>query len=199
MSKPDLAVETVEVGRLTPDPLNARRHTPRNLDAIRGSLARFGQRRPLVVTPDYVVVAGNGALAAARELGWTHVAVTVYPGTEEEARAFALADNRTAELAEWDSLVLLESLEAVDLEGTGFDLDDLADLRVLMAPPDLDELAGEVGDPTDEDGLALVRFKVPPEVAGRWAAACAATGLTGMEAHVLAIQAAYDALTDGSP
>ena len=104
MTKPELAVRSVPVQDLRLDPGNARRHGRRNLDAIKGSLSSFGQRRPLVVLPDLTVIAGNGTLEAMRELGWTEVAVTVVPEdwSADQARAYALADNRTAELAEWD-------------------------------------------------------------------------------------------------
>lgn len=120
----DLSIEYVEVSALTPDPRNARKHGEKNLEAIKSSLREFGQRRPLVVTSDYIVVAGNGTLEAAKALGWKQVAVTVFPYDDpEKVRAFALADNRTAELAEWDSEVLFETL--VDLSAAGWDVKDL--------------------------------------------------------------------------
>ncbi len=128
MTKPELAVRSVPVQDLRLDPGNARRHGRRNLDAIKGSLSSFGQRRPLVVLPDLTVIAGNGTLEAMRELGWTEVAVTVVPEdwSADQARAYALADNRTAELAEWDDAVLGQTLselvaEGWDLASMGFD------------------------------------------------------------------------------
>lgn len=131
----DLAVEVVPVGSLQLDPKNARTHGRRNLDAIKASLVAFGQRRPLVVMPDGVVIAGNGTLEAITELGWAEVAVTRLPKdwTREQAKAYALADNRTAELAAWDDDVLLESLTDLktagwDVEGIGWSMQDLARL-----------------------------------------------------------------------
>lgn len=99
----ELEAMLADVADLVPDPRNARKHGERNLQAIVASLERFGQVKPIVVR-DGVVIAGNGTLAAARRLGWEQIAVVAVPGTmtDEEARAFALADNRTAELAEWD-------------------------------------------------------------------------------------------------
>lgn len=131
----DLAVTRLPLSGLTADPANARLHDRRNLDAIRASLARFGQTRPLVVTPEGLVIAGNGTLAAALELGWSHLEVTRVPfSSAEEARAFALADNRSAELAQWNAPVLLEALESLALEGwkleeLGFAPEDLAAWR----------------------------------------------------------------------
>jgi hypothetical protein len=205
MSKrdPQLTVEVVELTELELDPANVRRHGPRNLEAIAESLSRFGLRRPLVVHGS-TVIAGNGTLEAARALGWKNITISRVPEewTVEQARAYAIADNRTAELAEWDKVELLDQLEGMSLEllgSTGFDAVDIEDLRqVWGAPPDLDSLGDEIGDPTDEDGLVTVRMKLPPDIAAKWEAACKATGLQGVEAQALAIQAAFDALTDGT-
>jgi hypothetical protein len=94
----------VSVHTLAPDPANARKHGDKNLDAIRGSLATFGQVKPVVVREETgTVVCGNGTLAAAVALGWTHLAAVVKPMDAATAHALAIADNRTAELAEWDS------------------------------------------------------------------------------------------------
>lgn len=98
------------------DPANVRRHGPENLAAIKGSLARFGQQKPIVVDRRGVVVAGNGTLAAARELGWAEIDVVVTDLSGVEAVAFAIADNRTAELAEWDDGALASVLAALKAE-----------------------------------------------------------------------------------
>lgn len=108
-----LAIEDVPLGELHEDPSNVRKHSPRNLGAIKASLVRFGQRKPIVVGPGNVVVAGNGTLAAARELGWPTVAVVRTALAGAEATAFAIADNRTAELAEWDEGGLSSMLDAL--------------------------------------------------------------------------------------
>ena len=130
----------VPVGELEADPRNARRHDERNLAAIRASLARFGQRKPLVgrrVDGRLVLEAGHGTLEAARALGWSHVAVLEVDEAEAEAQAFALADNRTAELASWDDESLRASLALV--ESAGVPLLDLgwtpAEVRDLEPVP----------------------------------------------------------------
>ena len=56
------------IAEVTLDPANARAHSERNLQAIADSLDRFGQQKPIVITPDGTVVAGNGTLEAARSL-----------------------------------------------------------------------------------------------------------------------------------
>jgi hypothetical protein len=66
---------SIPIESLHLDPANARKHGDRNRLAIRSSLARFGQRKPIVVRKDGMVVeAGNGTLEAAIELGWDQIA-----------------------------------------------------------------------------------------------------------------------------
>jgi DNA modification methylase len=115
----NLRIESVKISSLTPDPTNARRHDSRNLDSIKGSLKLFGQRKPIVVTGANVIVAGNGTVEAAKDLGWSEILIVRTPidWTPEQVKAYALADNRTAELAEWDAKVLADQLIELDAEG----------------------------------------------------------------------------------
>lgn len=115
-----MQVESVPIDSLHADPANVRRHGEKNLAAIKASLARFGQQKPVVVDASGVVRAGNGTLEAARELGWESIAVVRTPLNGSEATAYAIADNRTAELAEWDETGLAEQLRA--LQSEDFDL-----------------------------------------------------------------------------
>jgi len=199
----DLIVETVKVSTLKTDKANARTHGPRNMDAIRTSLDQFGQREPLVVHKS-TVIAGNGRLQAMLDLGWTEVAIHRVPDqwTVKEARAYALASNRTAELAAWDPAALLASLDGLpeDLRmAAGFDPDELADLSAYHAPPpSLDDLMNEVGGMSDEDGMVRIVFKVDPEVASMWNTVVKATGIEHRDAAAAAvITAAYRGVTGG--
>lgn len=118
-----MEIERVEIGELSPDPANVRRHPAENIEAIAASLRRWGQQKPVVVDGQNVVRAGNGTLLAARELGWTHLDVVRSELTGAEAAAYSIADNRTAELAEWEAEVhALVSQIKLDLP----DLDALA-------------------------------------------------------------------------
>jgi len=144
---PSLEVEVVPIDALTLDPRNARKHGRRNLDAIKGSLEQFGQRRPLVVRQDGQVIAGNGTLVAMLDLRWTEVAITRVPAgwTDDQVRAYALADNRTAELAEWDDVVLADML--AELDAGGWDLGSIGfDGLAEIAPGDSDDDVPGVGD-----------------------------------------------------
>lgn len=119
MRMSNLRIENVLISSLSFDSTNARRHDAKNLAAIEGSLRKFGQRKPIVVTGANVVVAGNGTLEAAKNLGWSEIDIVRIPfdWTPEMVKAYALADNRTAELAEWDAKVLAEQLVELDAEG----------------------------------------------------------------------------------
>lgn len=121
-----MKVETRKISDLVPDPNNARKHDSKNLDAIKGSLAKFGMQKPIVVDKNNIVLAGNGTLAAAKALGWTDIDVVVSTLEGFNAAAYALADNRSSELADWDMNILgstLHSLREIDFElpDIGFD------------------------------------------------------------------------------
>jgi ParB-like chromosome segregation protein Spo0J len=109
----------VLIADLKPDPKNARKHGEKNLAAIKASLEQFGQQKPIVCTHDGVVIAGNGTMAAAKALGWTSIQVVYTDLKGKKLKAFALADNKTSELAEWDDTVLDETLK--ELQAQEFD------------------------------------------------------------------------------
>lgn len=117
-----MKIESVPVELLSFDPANARKHDAKNIGAIAGSLDLFGQRKPIVVTGKNVVVAGNGTLEAAKSLGWTDIDVVRVPAdwSADQVKAFALADNRSAELASWDEQVMAAQL--LELDAAGFDI-----------------------------------------------------------------------------
>lgn len=170
--EPTIKLEDRRVADLIADPRNARHHSARNIDVIAASLRTFGQQKNVVVLPDGQLVAGSGTLAAAAKLAammpdpddpkfdpnrWQWLTVSVFNGTMDEARKFALVDNRSAELATWDADELAEQLG-------GFDPDDIPDLG--WAPEELDDILASItgpeldADETDEDGGPLFAGKV---------------------------------------
>jgi DNA modification methylase len=119
------------------DPANARLHSEVNLDAIRASLRVYGQRKPIVVNRRTgVVEAGNGTLLAARALGWSHIAAAFVDDDGLTAAGFAIADNRTAELAEWDPAALEATLRELVVDDADLKkmLDDLASEHIVLEP-----------------------------------------------------------------
>lgn len=147
----------VPVGELSKDPANVRQHPEKNHAATRASLKRFGQRTPIVVQSDDMIVrAGNDRLAIFCEEGWSHIAALLVDENNVEAAAYAIADNRSSELAEWDAEALNRQLHALQKEGIdlgelGFDDSDVADLLA-----GIETLDDDVDDPGPED---------PPKVA----------------------------------
>jgi DNA modification methylase len=148
-----MKIELVKLDDLDLDPRNARKHDEKNLKAIADSLEQFGQRKPIVVW-GRTVVAGNGTMAAARSLGWKEITIARVPDdwSADQVKAYALADNRSAELASWDEQVLasqlLELQEAeFDIELLGFELpvDELAEV-VEDEIPEKVEPRSKLGD-----------------------------------------------------
>lgn len=129
----DLRALAVPVDTLNLAPNNARKHElEKDVPVLAESLRRFGQRKPIVAKRLYrgvenAVVAGNGTLLAARSIGWTHLAVSWLPDemSDEEAQDYALMDNRTAELSEWDLQELASQLRQVKDRGGDVAVDRL--------------------------------------------------------------------------
>ena len=121
--KPKLELRRVAISKLQRDPQNAKTHGEENISAIAASLARFGQREPLVVSQG-IVYGGNGRIEAMERLGWDECDITVHDDlTPSEARALALVLNRTAEIdVGWDVENLKLAVEAVELEVPDLDL-----------------------------------------------------------------------------
>lgn len=111
-----METQRINISDLACDPANVRAHDGKNLDAIKASLQRFGQQKPIVVDEKGVVIAGNGTLTAARALGWDAINIVRTELAGAEATAYAIADNRTAELAEWDDEALAKQLSALQIE-----------------------------------------------------------------------------------
>lgn len=128
-----LQIERVLISSLSADPANVRKHDEKNLQAIMGSLRAFGQQKPIVVDMRGIVLAGNGTLAAAKAIGWDKIDIVRTDLKGTEAIAYAIADNRSGELADWDDELLGVTLASIaddgfDLNSIGFDLDDLNDI-----------------------------------------------------------------------
>lgn len=153
-------VETFKVADLACDPGNIRVHSSVNIEAIRNSLKRFGQQRPILVSPDgKTVVAGNGTLTAARDLGWPTIDGIRTGLSGIELRAYAGADNRTAELAEWDDMGLGKLLVAMENDPGAPNPEDLGFSRE-QADAIMDRL---------KDGSTLKPLDIKPQPAMSWA------------------------------
>lgn len=153
---PSLDKLAVPVSGLKPDPSNARKHEQRSIDSIKASLTEYGQQKPIVVLNTGVVIAGNGTLEAAKQLGWQRLAVVKFADAKK-AKAYALADNRTAELSSWDDAQLAKTLDelsqlpAWDPASVGFTDDEM---MKLLAEAEVG-LPAEVTDNTPPPGAPV--------------------------------------------
>ena len=131
-----LNVEYRKVETLIPYCRNARTHSEAQVAQLAASIVEYGWTNPLLVDGDNGVISGHGRLLGARKLGLAEVPVIELAHlTPTQKRAYILADNQLALNAGWDEkLLALELAElsdsGYDLELTGFDADELADLMV---------------------------------------------------------------------
>jgi|ETNvirnome_2_300_1030623.scaffolds.fasta_scaffold00148_2 hypothetical protein len=158
ISKP-LQKHATDVGSIIEDPANVREHSEQSIVAIKASLIRFGQQKPIVLRKDGLsVLAGNGTLRAAKELGWTKIAAIKTTLDNADAVAYGIADNRTTELSDWDyaSLgVVLNELDPSLLETTGFAQHDLDNLMTAFKPGEVDQTLEEFTPDHDKGALTL--------------------------------------------
>lgn len=173
--------ETVPLSQLNLYHKNARRG---DVTAIKGSIIANGVYRAPIVNKGtytgrpYEVAAGNHQVMAMRELAqetgeskWDTADIWLIDVDEERLTKIVLADNRTSDLGSYDNEQLLELLQGLEdnLEGTGYEPDDLQILEDMQAGPDsLDDLEDEFGEPEDDDFWITVRLRVPPPVSEQW-------------------------------
>ena len=146
---------------LTPDPKNARKHSPRNVETIADALRAVGAARSIVIDEDNVVLAGNATIQAAADAGITHVQVVEADGqtvvavrrrglTPHQKAQLAIYDNRAAELADGWDVEVLQALEADGVDLSAFWQED--ELAALYAA----EQIPTVGQ-TDPDAVPAER------------------------------------------
>lgn len=172
--------ETLPIAALTPHQKNYRIHTREQLGQLIASLSRFGQVRSIIVQAKaeqgYTIIAGHGVVEAAKMLGWETIKADIVDPfwTENDVRAYLIADNRTANSAKEDEYILLDLLQeqkdlAIDLSSLGLYEGELDDLTAKLQPPTLDQLAETYGnEPKEEDFWPVVKVKVPPAIKERY-------------------------------
>ncbi|MBI3467503.1 MAG: ParB N-terminal domain-containing protein [Planctomycetes bacterium] len=143
-----MKVEQWHLARIKPYDKNPRIND-HAVEAVAASIREFGFRQPIVVDEDGVIVVGHTRYKAARKLGLKRVPVHVASGlTPARIKAYRLADNKTAELADWDPERLVQ--EILELKTLDFDVDLLG-----FSSEELDDLLHGAGvEPlTDPDDI----------------------------------------------
>jgi len=130
-----LQVQEVEISKLKPWEDNPRLNDIA-VDAVARSIQSFGFNVPILCDQDFTIVAGHTRWKAAKKIGLTTVPTIVLQLTDSQRRAFAVTDNKTAEIAEWDFPKLQEVLaelqsESMDLANLGY---STAELEALLTP-----------------------------------------------------------------
>jgi DNA modification methylase len=149
-SVPELVIVYLLISTLAENCQNARTHTKRQIRKIAGSIRRFGFVNPVIIDRNNKIIAGHGRVRAAKLLGLERVPTILLENlTEDEIRAYVLADNRLAELAGWDEEIL--AIELQYLLTIGEDL-DVTDIGFEMAEVDLmlQKPKPEKNDPADD-------------------------------------------------
>ncbi|MDQ2092440.1 site-specific DNA-methyltransferase [Marimonas arenosa] len=156
-------IEHIAIGDLKPWARNARTHSKKQIRQIADSIETFGFTNPVLIDERRTILAGHGRVEGARLLGMTEVpCLRLDHMTEDEKRAYVLADNKLAINAGWDDDLLaaeLGELMSSDLEFdvsvTGFSIPEIDGLLDTVAPE-------EPGDPEDDLLPIEVSARVQP-------------------------------------
>jgi ParB-like chromosome segregation protein Spo0J len=137
-------VTYLPLGSIRPDPNNPRKHPREQIRAIARSIEVFGFNAPILIDKANRVVAGHGRLEAAKRLNFAEAPVIRLEHlSEQQARAYMLADNKLTDRSSWDDrkvAIVLKELSDIaldfEIEATGFEPPEI-DLRIQsLEPPD---------------------------------------------------------------
>ncbi len=142
---PAAAVVEKPISALKLNPDNPRRHTLEQIEQISRSLRKWGQTIPILIDENDVIIAGHGRVRAALLMGWESIQCVVARGwSEDDRRAYMIADNELAARSDWDPKLLRG--EFGKLRAANFDVTLLA-----FKPEDLqrftEDPAAKGGDP----------------------------------------------------
>jgi DNA modification methylase len=151
----DLVVREVLITDLLPMNRRARKHRKKQIEQIARSIQTFGFTNPVLIDGNNRVIAGFGRVLAAETLGMTWVPTICLSGmSEAQLRAYAIADNKIAENAEWDVEVLAIEFQYIS------DLD--IDLTITgFATPEIDLIIGEAALDEPEPPIPPLEVGVP--------------------------------------
>ena len=146
-------IECVPIGQLKPNPRNAKKHPPRQITLLVENYEQFGVTQPIVVDEDDTIICGHARFEAAQKAKLNHLPAVRLSGlTTAQKRALAIADNKLAELGEWDIEILSQELSFLFDPDTELTFDP----RVIgFETVELDQILGDRhednrADPADE-------------------------------------------------
>ena len=140
MEYTDMQIIKKSVNELVPYENNPR-HNDDAVEYVANSIEQFGFKVPIIIDKDNVIVAGHTRLKAAKKLGMEYVPCILADDlSDEQVRAFRLADNKVSEFSTWDNDLLqieLDDLLDIDMERLGFEVKEIDDDNLIN---DNDEL-----------------------------------------------------------
>ena len=145
-----LEIKYKEISELTEYANNSRTHSEKQITQIVRSIEEFGFTNPILIDPAGEIIAGHGRLEAAKRMELTGVPTITLEGlTENQKRAYVIADNKLALNAGWNEKMLMREMFALDdakydLSLMGFDSDELKDLLNIETDEDDAPEEGEV-------------------------------------------------------
>ena len=159
-----MKIHEIAVSELTPYENNPR-NNENAVDAVAASIKEFGFKQPIVIDANNVVVCGHTRLLAANKLGIKTVPCVIADDlTDEQIKAYRLADNKVAELAGWNDELLafeMSSIEAVDMSAFGFPVIKTEDEILEEKKRDFEQRmeAGELSEDSEEYQEFLEKFE----------------------------------------
>ena len=146
-------VERRSIEALIPYARNSRVHSEEQVAQIAASMKEWGWTNPVLIDEDGGIIAGHGRVMAARKLGYDEVPCMVASGwTDAQKKAYVIADNRLAEMANWDMNQLMDEAQSLMDEGFNIDLVGIDQMLVDAASHDFSPILepktskGEVTD-----------------------------------------------------
>lgn len=126
MKKNENKYPMIDISELIPYERNARTHSPEQIEAICNSLNEFGFINPVIIDENNMILVGHGRIEAAKVIGLTEAPYRRIEGlTDDQKRAYILADNKLSDLGGWNEELLNEELENISLDMTLFGFDEM--------------------------------------------------------------------------
>lgn len=168
-----MKIVNIKLEELKPYEKNPRKND-KAIDFVANSIKEFGFKVPLVVDKNYVIVAGHTRYQASKKLGLTEVPCLIADDlTDEQIKAFRIADNKTNDMAEWDDALLGEELKGLmedfDMTDFGFGEFEISMLTEDMEPDEYDkDLIKEYSSSADDfltNKRVIITYKTDEEEA----------------------------------
>lgn len=159
-----LEVEYYSIDKVKPYKNNPRKNEPA-IEAVEESINTFGWRQPIVVDKDFVIIVGHARYYAAQKMNLKEVPVSLGDDlSDEQAKAYRIADNKLNELATWDKDLLRSELlginpDDIDMSLLGFEKDELDTLLEDCEIPNFEP--GDIDDQGDLTTLEPKMIKCP--------------------------------------